>query len=120
MRERDSRNITEEVDAIYAEIREKVIDKVTVRRTRHNILNDADYRKDLQQQGIVFPTILPPNELEYQMDEDTSNRFYETLSFLTDTQNPMHLEYARYRAIEFLKPLIEWSLSTFNELIFNE
>ena len=104
MRERDSRNITEEVDAIYAEIREKVIDKVTVRRTRHNILNDADYRKDLQQQGIVFPTILPPNELEYQMDEDTSNRFYETLSFLTDTQNPMHLEYARYRAIEFLKP----------------
>lgn len=104
MRERDSRNITEEVDAIYTEIREKVIDKVTVRRTRHNILNDADYRKDLQQQGIVFPTILPPNELEYQMDEDTSNRFYETLSFLTDTQNPMHLEYARYRAIEFLKP----------------
>lgn len=107
MREREQRNITTEVDTIYEEIREKVIDKVTVRRTRHNILNDADYRKDLQQQGIVFPHILPPNELIYQMDEDTSKRFYETLSFLTDSQNPMHLEYARYRAVEFLKPELQ-------------
>ena len=104
MQERDQRNITEDVDKIYEQIREKVIDKVTVRRTRHNIMNDPDYKKDLQQQGIVFPNILPPNELIYQLDEDTSKRFYDTLSFLTDEKNPMHLEYARYRAIEFLKP----------------
>ena len=104
MRERDLRDITSEVDRIYDAIREKVIDKVTVRRTRHNILNDPDYRKDLERQHIVFPSILAPNILEYSMDEDTSERFFNTLSFLTDPANPMHLEYARYRAIEFLKP----------------
>lgn len=104
MRERDQRDITSEVDKIYDVIREKVIDKVTVRRTRHNILNDPDYRKDLERQHIVFPSILAPNILEYVMDEDTSERFFNTLSYLTDPGNPMHLEYARYRAIEFLKP----------------
>lgn len=43
------------------------------------------------------------------MDSDTSNRFYETLKQLTDgktDENPegKGLTYARYRAVEFLKP----------------
>ena len=103
MRERDTRDVTKEVDAIYEEIRSKVIDKVTVRRTRNNILNDTDYRTDIKQQGIVFPNILPPNELVYQMDEQTSNLFYETLASLSDEEYPEHLYYARYRGVEFLK-----------------
>ena len=109
MRERDQRDVTSEVDKIYEQIRSKVIDKVTVRRTRNNILNDPDYRADIKSQGIIFPNILPPNELEYVMDSDTSNRFYETLKQLTDgktDENPegKGLTYARYRAVEFLKP----------------
>lgn len=103
MRERDTRDVTKEVDSIYEEIRSKVIDKVTVRRTRNNILNDADYRADIKQQGIVFPNILPPNELVYQMGEQTSNLFYETLASLSDEEYPEHLYYARYRGVEFLK-----------------
>ena len=109
MRERDQRDVTAEVDKIYEQIRNKVIDKVTVRRTRNNILNDPDYRADIQSQGIIFPNILPPNELEYVMDADTSNRFYETLKQLTDGKSDNNsegqgLHYARYRAVEFLKP----------------
>ena len=109
MRERDQRDVTAEVDKIYEQIRSKVIDKVTVRRTRNNILNDPDYKADIQSQGIIFPNILPPNELEYVMDADTNNRFYETLKQLTDgpsEDNPtgQGLTYARYRAVEFLKP----------------
>ena len=109
MRERDQRDVTAEVDKIYEQIRSKVIDKVTVRRTRNNILNDPDYKADIKLQGIVFPNILPPNELEYVMDADTSKRFYETLKQLTDSKsedNPegVGLNYARYRAVEFLKP----------------
>ena len=104
MKERDQRNVTNEVDSIYEQIRSKVIDKVTVRRTRNNILNDEDYRADIASQGIVFPNILPPSELIYQMDADTSARFYETLASLSDEEHPEHLYYARYRAVEFLKP----------------
>ena len=99
MKERTSTNVTEETDKIYEQIRNKIIDKVTIRRTRNNILNDEDYRKDIEAQGIKFPHILEPNELIYQMDADTSERFYDTLKQLTDG-----LHYARYRAIEFLKP----------------
>ena len=107
MRERDQRDVTTDVDKIYSSIRDKVIDKVTVRRTRNNIQNDPDYKADIKSQGIIFPHILPPNELEYQMDSDTSVRFYKTLKILTDSksdENPLGigLNYARYRAVEFL------------------
>ena len=47
MRERDSRDVTADVDKIYEKIRSGVIDKVTVRRTRNNILNDPDYKADI-------------------------------------------------------------------------
>lgn len=104
MKERETRDVTKEVDKIYEAIREKVIDKVTVRRTRSNIENDPEYKKDLKAQGIKFPKPLPPKSLEYKMDEDTSIRFYDTLKILSDEKSDPHLHYARYRAIEFLKP----------------
>lgn len=104
MKERETRDVTADVDKIYEIIRERVIDKVTVRRTRNNIENDPDYKKDLKAQGIDFPKPLAPTPLEYEMDEDTSNRFFHTLNVLSDDKFEPHLYYARYRAIEFLKP----------------
>lgn len=101
MRERDSRDVSHEVDLIYEQIRDKVIDKVTIRRTRTNILNDPDYKKDLAAQGIVFPRILPPNELEYELTPSLSNSFTTTLTALTDDRADEHITYARYRAVEF-------------------
>ena len=104
MKERETRDVTADVDKIYEIIRERVIDKVTVRRTRSNIENDPEYKKDLKAQGIVFPKPLAPTPLEYEMDADTSNRFFYTLNVLSDDKFEPHLHYARYRAIEFLKP----------------
>lgn len=79
MHERDKRDVTTDVDKIYNRIRTDIIDKVTVRRTRNNILNDIDYRADINAQGLIFPNILPPDDLTYQMDSATSSLFYETL-----------------------------------------
>lgn len=104
MRERDKRDVSKKVDKIYEQIRNKVIDKVTIRRTRTNITNDPDYKKDLAAQGINFPNILPPKELQYDLSESLSNHFYSTLASLTDEEAPEHITYARYRAVEFLKP----------------
>lgn len=104
MKERETRDVTADVDKIYEVIRERVIDKVTVRRTRSNIENDPEYKKDLKAQGIVFPKPLAPTPLEYEMDADTSNRFFYALNVLSDDKFEPHLHYARYRAIEFLKP----------------
>lgn len=104
MSERDKRDVTTDVDTIYAKIRDKVIDKVTIRRTRTNIINDPDYRNDLEHQGIVFPKILPPNELRYELNTTLTNSFINTLNALTDEQSELRVTYARYRAIEFIKP----------------
>lgn len=104
MKERETRDVTTDVDKIYEAIRERVIDKVTVRRTRHNIENDPEYKKDLATQGIIFPKPQPPISLEYKMEPTTSQRFFHTMSVLSDDKFEPHLHYARYRAIEFLKP----------------
>lgn len=103
MRERDTRDVSHDVDRIYEDIRNKVIDKVTIRRTRKNILNDVDYKADLKKQDIVFPSILPPNELEYELTQALSDSFTSTLTSLTDDKADDHIIYARYRAVEFLK-----------------
>lgn len=87
---------TADVDALYEEIRDKVLDKITVRRTRHNIWNDDYYQQDLEAQGIKFPEILPPNDLTYQLGESLSSLFFSTLQVLTE-----NLSYARYRAVEY-------------------
>ena len=104
MKERETRDVTADVDKIYEDIRKRVIDKVTVRRTRHNIENDKDYKNDLKAQGIAFPQPQPPISLEYEMDRGTSYRFFYTLNVLSDDKFDPHLHYARYRAVEFLKP----------------
>ncbi|MFA5598017.1 MAG: helicase-related protein [Pusillimonas sp.] len=97
-----------EIDKIYGDIRNNLLDKITVRRTRHNIVGDESYRKDLTKQKIIFPNILPPCDFTYQMDTELCNLFYNTLLLLTDTPthempNDKGLYYARYRAIEHLK-----------------
>lgn len=96
-------------DDLYEKIRTQVIDKVTVRRTRNNIKNVPAYKKDLDDQHIVFPDILPPNELMYELNGGLNDLFYSTMAILTDTPHPEDnptgkgLHYARYRAVEFLQ-----------------
>ncbi len=92
------------IDRLYGELRTQLLDKVTIRRTRSNIINDSDYRDDLAAQGITFPEVCPPVAMTYQMSPATTHRFYHTLSVLTNETAIEHLTYARYRAVEYLLP----------------
>lgn len=87
------------VDALYRGIQSELLQYVTIRRTRHNIWNDLDYRKDLEAQGISFPVVEQPCEVTYQLDKGVDQLFWDTLEQLAE-----RLFYARYRAVEFLKP----------------
>lgn len=98
------KQIQARIDALYTDLRTHILDKVTIRRTRTNILNDPDYSADLKRQNIVFPKILPPREEIYQMDDALRSTFYTTMDLLSNTASPLALNYARYRAIEFLLP----------------
>jgi superfamily II DNA or RNA helicase len=106
-----------EIDAIYETIRRDLLECITVRRTRHNILNDSGYADDLKVQGIVFPTVSAPEVLNYTFDPQLEILLLKTLWFLTNEQSYLDkltglhaaplsgasaVTYARYRAIEFL------------------
>lgn len=103
----DNKDITDAVDKIYEEMRTRVLDKILVRRTRKNLWNNEEYKADLIRQGIHFPNVEQPNECIYQLDEELSELFYDTITILTDTPNEdnpngVGLHFARYRAIEYI------------------
>lgn len=95
----ERQGVVEQVDKLYKKIREDIIEKVTIRRTRSNIANNDDYNDDLRAQGITFPKVEPPESLDYELPAECSALFYDTLRVLVDKLN-----YARYRAIEYLRP----------------
>lgn len=94
------------VKAIFDKIRDKVVEPLVIRRTRTDIINNPEYLKDIQEQDIIFPTINPPNEVKYELDEKLSVLFDRTITLLTgldeNGKEVGGLGYFRYRAIEFL------------------
>ena len=94
------------VKAIFDKIRDKVVEPLVIRRTRTDILNNPEYLKDIKEQGIEFPNINPPNEINYEFDDHLSLLFDRTITILTgfdeNGQNVGGLGYYRYRAIEYL------------------
>jgi len=93
---------------IYDEIRDKVIEPLVIRRTRTDIESNPEYKKDIEEQGIKFPVINPPNPVMYEFDDRLSQLFDHTVTYLTGIDEYGNevdgLEYFRYRAIEFLMP----------------
>lgn len=96
----------EKVKAIFDKIRDKVVEPLVIRRTRTDILNNPEYLKDIKEQGIEFPEINPPNEVNYEFDDNLSQLFDKTITHLTgldeNGKEVGGLGYYRYRAIEYL------------------
>lgn len=88
-----------EVARIYEEIRVKVVQEITIRRTRTDLFEHELYKKDLDSQGIVFPAVVPPHKLLYQLSPALDALYDRTLAALDQ-----ELSYNRYRAIGHLVP----------------
>ena len=86
---------------IYGEIRTKVIEPITIRRTRTDLENIIEYKLA---QGIIFPQVEPPQKVEYLMDEKLNELFHKTVICLTGKEQ---LTYSRYQAIASLNPEIQ-------------
>ncbi len=89
---------------IYADIRKNVIEPITIRRTRTDLENIAEYKLDLDEQGIKFPKVEPPQKVEYVMGDRLNVLFHKTVLYLTDESG---LKYSRYQAIAGLSPDIQ-------------
>lgn len=99
--EADIQKVTEGVKAIYEKIRVKVIEPLTVRRTRTDLSENEEYAKDLREQGVVFPAVKKPEKIFYQLDEHLDYIYDKTILYLSHPTKG--LAYNRYQAIKFLK-----------------
>ncbi|WP_373599821.1 helicase-related protein [Paraclostridium bifermentans] len=80
---------------VSTEIREKVLNHIMVRRTRKEIMKY--YQKDLEAQGLTFPTLNTPEKIVYQFDNQVEVAFNKTLDIIKI------LSYSRYKALTYLK-----------------
>lgn len=99
LRSRDRTAGLSEVKHIYEEIRTRVLEEITIRRTRTDLEKTEDYKNDLDAQGINFPKVEAPRKIFYRLGAATEQLYDETVVQLT-----AGLSYNRYRAISHLKP----------------
>lgn len=78
----------EMIKEVSHEIRTKVLRHVMVRRTRNDVLNY--FKKDIEQQGLVFPEMQDPQKIIYEYEGEIEAIFNSTITLLTG------FRYARY------------------------
>jgi hypothetical protein len=100
--ESDIKKVTAGVKGIYEKIRVKVIEPLTVRRTRTDLTENDEYAKDLTEQGVIFPAVNKPEKIFYQLDEHLDAVYDKTILYLSHPTKG--LTYNRYQAIKYLKP----------------
>ena len=94
---KDIKEISDGIKSIYEKIRVKVVEPLTVRRTRADLIGNEAYRKDLAEQGISFPAVKAPEKIYYQLDADLDTLYDQTIEALGK-----RLRYFRYQAIKYL------------------
>ena len=100
-KEQDMEIVSKEIKSIYEKIRIKVVEPLTVRRTRTDLKENEAYKKDLDNQGVIFPDVKPPHKIYYQLDPNLEQLYDKTIQYLSDSAEG--LKYYRYQAIKYLK-----------------
>lgn len=90
------------VVTIYEHIRTRVISEIIVRRTRTDLNDNEDYKRDLEAQGIAFPEIERPRHILYPLTPDLE-KLYDRTVLMLSTGTPTSLTYNRYKALSFLR-----------------
>lgn len=98
----DPETARQEVKAVYELIREKVMSEIIVRRTRRDLMENAEYKIDLDTQGILFPEVASPRRIFYPLPPEIETLYDCTMSTLAASGSG-GFTYNRYRAIQFLK-----------------
>lgn len=95
--------ISKEIKEIYEKIRIKVVEPLTVRRTRTDLMENEAYRKDLAEQNVHFPKVKAPHKIYYQLDTMLEELYDNTIRCLSGVGDGT-LKYRRYQAIMYLLP----------------
>ena len=92
------------LNAVSKKIRDCILIDILERRTRTDV--KEYYGDDMEAEGLIFPEIVGPNNLEYVMDDELAQLFSDTMTIIAPTeeeklQTDEWLKYFRYRAIEY-------------------
>lgn len=87
------------IQAIFNDIRDKVVKDITIRRTRTDLIKNERYRKDLDLQKIYFPRVSDPFANVYELPDDLAGLFIDTASSIIDDNK---IDFFRYQAIAYL------------------
>jgi superfamily II DNA or RNA helicase len=90
------------VKSLYEDVRDKVVSEITVRRTRTDLITHEQYKKDLDEQAVVFPKVEKPRHILYPLPP-TLEAVYDRTVKLLSAKGDGGLTYNRYRAISFLR-----------------
>lgn len=115
----DLEQAKQQIKAIYEDIRRDIIAPLTVRRTRSDIKENEQYRKDIDAQGIRFPHVSPPRRIYYQLDAGMDALYDETMQFIGN-KDDAGLTYARYQAIKYFLDDAEKPKFRYAELISDQ
>ncbi len=108
----EATEVKQELHAIASELR-KMIEPLVIRRSRLDLDEIEDYRRDLEQQGVAFAKVKDPVLLEYDLGE-ISSLYITTLNQISSQDSTDSFQGVRYKAAsyintgsKFLKELIE-------------
>ena len=97
-KEQDKQVIKEQVKDIYGSIREKIISQIMIRRTRTDLMNIEQYKKNLDDQKIIFPKVGKPNKVFYILEKNLEELYDKTFIIISK------LNYVIYDEIKNLNP----------------
>lgn len=101
-KEADPMLLARELKIMGETIRTKILEPVIVRRTRTDIKNTPEYQRDIKEQGLSFPDVVPPHKILYQLDTELDALYDRTVLLASDTVNG--LGFYRYQAIRYMNP----------------
>ena len=96
--------IQQKTRRLAKDLRRRIIEPLTVRRTRTDLTENKRYKKDLEQQNIIFPKIQSPQPIYYKLPDELNTLFDTTLTIINNKKKePSKLCYIRYCAPLYLK-----------------
>lgn len=87
------------IQDIFNDIRDKVVKDITIRRTRTDLLKNERYKKDLDDQKVIFPRVADPIANRYELSDELAALFLETANSIIDSKK---IVFFRYQAIAYL------------------
>jgi superfamily II DNA or RNA helicase/HKD family nuclease len=98
---RSANEIQRELEHIAQQIRD-IISPLVIRRSRLDLHEIEEYRKDIAIQGIEFPEVSPPEILEYQLGEIES-LYINTLERISSEDEKACFKGTRYKPVTYIK-----------------